>query len=91
MDSLLHHSHLVCPKNRSEDNIKIAKIKDKVAGSCGQHYEGLGPIKDMGFINELSNCQLVRQAGCWSVCVSSDEYGACTVCVSSDEYGACSV
>ena len=64
MDSLLHHSHLVCPvrpKNRSEDNIKIAKIKDKVAGSCGQHYEGLGPIKGMGFVNELSNCQLVNR------------------------------
>lgn len=64
MDSLLHHSHLVGPmrpKNRCEDNIKIAEIQDKVAGSCGQHYEGVGPIKGMGFVNELSNHQLVRQ------------------------------
>jgi hypothetical protein len=32
-----------------------------VAGSCGQRYEGLGPIKGMVFVNELSNCQLLRQ------------------------------
>jgi hypothetical protein len=51
----------VKPKNRCEKNIKIAQVHDKVAGSCGQHYEGLGSIKGMGFVNELSNCQLVRQ------------------------------
>jgi hypothetical protein len=51
----------VRPKNRCEDNIKIDEVWDKVAGSCGQHYECLGHIKGVGFVNELSNCHLIRQ------------------------------